>query len=122
MTTRLGNFAKRLRREATRPEEFLWSELRNRRFGGYKFKRQVPIGGYVVDFLCEEVGVVVEVDGRQHEGLVDYDAQRSMIIRSYGFEVVRFTNGGIMDHPEPSLARLRALLEAARQAKQRASR
>lgn len=111
MTTSLRRFARRLRHEATRPEDQLWELLRDRRLGGYKFWRQVPVDRYVADFLCTEARIVVEIDGRQHGPLADYDAGRSDVIRSYGFEVVRFTNREVMEHPEPSLARLKAILD-----------
>ncbi|QCI66982.1 endonuclease domain-containing protein [Phreatobacter stygius] len=112
MTTSLRRFARRLRHEATKPEDQLWQLLRGRQFGGYKFRRQVPVDRYVVDFLCTEARVVIEIDGRQHGPLADYDAGRSDVICSYGFEVVRFTNSEIMEHPEPSLARLKAILDS----------
>uniref|UniRef100_UPI0013DC6C23 endonuclease domain-containing protein n=1 Tax=Stenotrophomonas maltophilia TaxID=40324 RepID=UPI0013DC6C23 len=57
MTTQQRSFARRLRREATKAEDFLWGELRDRRLGGCKFRRQVPIDRFVVDFLCVEAGL-----------------------------------------------------------------
>ncbi|MBN8945379.1 MAG: endonuclease domain-containing protein [Rhizobiales bacterium] len=111
MTNSLRRFARRLRHDATKPEDQLWELLRDRRLGGYKFRRQVPVDRYVVDFVCAEARIVVEIDGRQHGPLADYDAQRSEVIRGYGFEVVRFTNDDIMKHPEPSLARLKAIMD-----------
>ncbi|WP_368855525.1 endonuclease domain-containing protein, partial [Escherichia coli] len=71
----------------------------------------MPIDRFVVDFLCVEAGLVVEIDGRQHEALASYDAERSRIIRGYGFEVVRFTNREIMEHPALALARLRSVVD-----------
>jgi very-short-patch-repair endonuclease len=111
MPSDLRNFAKRLRREATKPEEFLWNALRDRRFGGYKFRRQMPIDRFVVDFCCVEAGLIVELDGVHHEALRAFDAERTAILRRYGFEVFRFANSEIMDHPEPALARLKAKLD-----------
>lgn len=105
--------ARKLRREATRPEDFLWEELSNRRFGGDKFKPQMPIDRHVVDFRCIDAGIGVEIDGRQHEALAEYDAERSDTIRYHGFEVVRFTNSEIMRQPAPALARLKMISDRA---------
>src|SRR5208337_573404 len=60
--------ARQLRRNATIPERMLWNRLRGGRLAGLKFRRQQPIGPYIVDFFCHEVGLVVEVDGRSHDG------------------------------------------------------
>jgi very-short-patch-repair endonuclease len=66
--------------------------LRSRRLGGLKFKRQVPVLAYTVDFLCFERKLVVEIDGKQHAWFADYDARRTKEIESQGFTVLRFTN------------------------------
>jgi very-short-patch-repair endonuclease len=72
------DFAKKLRRESTKLEERVWHELRAGRLDGWKFKRQVPIEGYIVDFLCFEARLIVEMDGPLHreEGQYAKDSAR----------------------------------------------
>ena len=76
------NNAKELRKNQTEQEKRLWYELRNRRFFNLKFKRQVPIGNYIVDFLCVEKMLIIELDGGQHnfDKNVSYDNQRTMFL------------------------------------------
>jgi len=78
--------ARRLRREMTFAERLLWSRLRRRQVAGYKFWRQVVLGGYIVDFLCWEKRVVVEVDGESHRDTEGHDRVRvSTVYGSVGF-------------------------------------
>ena len=88
------DFARKLRREQTDTERKLWSALRGRQFDGFKFRRQQPIGPYVVDFVCFEAKLVIELDGGQHgsdNGLA-YDANRTQFLHRDGFAVIRFPN------------------------------
>ncbi|MGB6229252.1 MAG: DUF559 domain-containing protein [Litorimonas sp.] len=96
-------FARELRRNQTGPEERLWAELRNRRLGGFKFRRQAPLAGYTVDFLCASAKLIVEVDGTSHLGREEYDQQRTREIEKLGFNVVRLGNEDIMDGLHASL-------------------
>ena len=101
-----------LRREMTGPERQLWSRLSRRQLGGYKFRRQHPIGPYVLDFYCSEVKLCVEVDGEQHgfaSGMAR-DAIRTGFLESKGICVLRFWNHEIQDSIE---AVLDAILEQA---------
>jgi very-short-patch-repair endonuclease len=86
--------AKRMRREPTEAERRLWSYLRNRSLGGYKFYRQVPIGPYIVDFISHEFGVVIEVDGATHgdSNEMDYDRKRTAFLQMQGLVVHRVDN------------------------------
>ena len=86
------NRARRLRKNPTEAERLLWQHLRLRQFGGHKFRRQQPLGRYIVDFVCLERRLVVEVDGGQHseQGQAAYDAQRSVWLQQEGFRVLRF--------------------------------
>jgi very-short-patch-repair endonuclease len=87
-------FARRLRREQTNVERKLWLALRARRFHGAKFRRQQPIGAYIVDFVSFETKLVIELDGDQHgseDGLA-YDARRTQALAGDGFRVLRFAN------------------------------
>src|SRR5690606_789572 len=83
--------ASELRREPTTSEDVLWQALRNRKLEGRKFRRQHPIGAFVVDFLCAEEMLVVEVDGKIHESQREADALRQEIIESLGLRFVRVT-------------------------------
>jgi len=98
--------ARQLRRQETDAERRLWSRLRNRALG-VKFRRQHPIGPYVVDFCCLEAGLVVELDGSQHaEEQLDHDRQRTAFLGRQGFRVVRFWNNELCEDFEQVLERI----------------
>jgi very-short-patch-repair endonuclease len=84
--------ARELRRQLTAAERLLWAQLRNRRPGGYKFRRQYPIGPYVADFICFEARLVVEVDGETHDLTEERDARRDAWFAAQGFRVLRIRN------------------------------
>ena len=84
--------ARSLRRDMTETERLMWAKLRNRRFGRFKFRRQVPIGRYIVDFVCFARRLIVELDGGQHTQQQAYDAERTRWLESNGFRVVRIWN------------------------------
>jgi len=92
--------AKRLRRDSTNVERKLWRCLRDRGVDGAKFRRQHPIGRYVVDFACVEAGLVVELDGGQHAERQGYDADRTIYLESQGFQVIRFWNNEVLENLE----------------------
>ncbi len=81
--------ARSLRRGDNLAEGRLWSELKDRKLGGFKFVRQLPIGNYFADFACREVRLVVEVDGSQHADS-EYDRVRDEFMRNAGYSVIRF--------------------------------
>ena len=93
-------FARRLRREMTEPEQRLWSYLRRRNLGGHRFRRQFPIGDYVVDFVCLRQRLIVEVDGSQHAEREVEDAVRTAWLVARGFRVIRFWNYDVMSNIE----------------------
>ena len=95
----LTPLAKRLRREATAAESLLWQRLRNRQLG-YKFRRQQPIGPYIVDFVCPELKLVVELDGGQHADARNRDQVRTAYLESSGFTVLRFWNNAVFENLE----------------------
>src|SRR5271157_6294938 len=103
-------FARALRRQPTRVEEILWAHLRGSRFHGAKFRRQVPIDRYVVDFYCHAAKLVVELDGRQHEWFAEYDAGRTEVLERVGIRVIRFTNEEVCADLDSVLTRLGAEL------------
>src|SRR5579872_4982883 len=92
--TKHRNRAKDLRHSQTEAEVFVWNQLRGRRFSGFKFRRQVPLGNYIVDFVCLDRRVIVELDGGQHNepDQKAYDARRDAWLRGEGLEVLRFWN------------------------------
>ncbi len=83
--------ARTMRIDPTAPEAVLWQVLRDRRMEGVKFRRQVPLKGYIVDFVCFEARLIIEVDGGQHAGSAA-DAVRDAVFRAEGFRVLRFWN------------------------------
>ena len=93
---RLVPVARSLRRNQTPVEAKLWSVLRNRQLDGLKFRRQHPIGRYVADFCCEEIRLIIELDGSQHLDQAEYDAERTKYFESLGYKVIRFWNNDVM--------------------------
>ncbi|TIR17571.1 MAG: endonuclease domain-containing protein [Mesorhizobium sp.] len=89
------NFARSMRREPTEAEDRLWQELRGRRLDNIKFKRQVPMGRYVADFVCAEARLIVEIDGSQHAES-RHDQERDAELKARGFRVLRFWNDDVL--------------------------
>ncbi len=89
--------ARAMRHEPTDAEAKLWHRLRNRQIDGWKFRRQVPFGGYVLDFYCAKAKLVVEVDGGQHaEERREHDTIRTQFLDADGVRVLRFWNGDVL--------------------------
>ena len=88
--------ARELRNAATDAERALWQHLRGRRLTGFKFRRQYPIAGYIVDFVCVEAKLVIELDGGQHADQQDYDAERTRRLEINGYRVLRFWNDDVL--------------------------
>ena len=101
-----STFIKNLRKNATDVEMLLWAHLRNRRLGGYKFRRQAPVGSYIVDFICIEKKLVVELDGGQHQDQSDYDTKRTQYLNSCGLQVIRFWNNEVLENLDGVLTTL----------------
>ena len=74
----------------------MWRQLRAHRFRGWKFKRQQPMGSYIVDFACFEYRLVVEIDGGQHADNRRYDEERTRWLEAQGFRVLRFWNNDVL--------------------------
>ena len=91
--------AKQLRKNSTDAERALWRVLRSRRLGGHKFRRQQPLGSFIVDFVCLEARLVVEIDGGQHgEGKqFAHDSKRTAWLQEENFRVLRFWNHEVLD-------------------------
>jgi very-short-patch-repair endonuclease len=86
---------RQLRQASFVPERLLWGRVRNSRIG-IKFRRQVPLGPYVVDFFCVEAGLIVELDGRSHDETGQGDLQRQAFLESKGWRVMRFSNDTVV--------------------------
>ena len=97
-------FARQLRQVTTRAEDVLWQSLRSRRLHGLKFKRQVPVLAYTVDFFCFDWKIVVEIDGKQHDWFATYDANRTAEIERLGLLVLRFSNEAVLNDLDAVLA------------------
>lgn len=95
-------FAKELRSNMTKEEVKLWNILRGKRFYNQKFKRQVLIGNYIVDFLCKEKNLVIEIDGGQHnkDKNIENDYKRTAFIEKEGYKVIRFWNDEVWNNIE----------------------
>jgi very-short-patch-repair endonuclease len=87
-----------MRRFHTAAEGVVWFCLRSRKFGGYKFRRQEPIGPFIADFYCPELKLVIEMDGEHHQSpdMSDYDSARTVELHKQGIAVVRISNGDLM--------------------------
>ena len=103
----LLNNAKSLRSNQTDAEIKLWYHLRAHRFLGLKFKRQKPVGDYIVDFVCLEQHLVIELDGGQHATVTEYDEKRRVYLAQQGFKVLRFWNNQVLQEMESVLEAIR---------------
>ena len=94
--------ARNLRKNATIQERRLWNLLKNRQFHNLKFKRQQPIGDYIVDFICKEAKIIIEVDGGQHNESenIKYDKTRTEFLNGLGYKVIRIWNNEIYENIE----------------------
>ena len=91
-----GERARNLRRDMTEAEQRLWQMLRSRQTEGYRFRRQVPIGGYI----CHAARLIVEIDGGQHDHSSEVEASRTRFLEAEGYRVLRFWNNEVLDNPE----------------------
>jgi very-short-patch-repair endonuclease len=117
MNTIIKQYARNLRKNLTDAERALWKQLRCREIAGLKFRKQAPIGRYIVDFICYEANIIIEVDGSQHDDNKQYDEERTNWLNKRGFRVYRFWNNEVLlnmegvkeiiwkacsDHPHPN--------------------
>ena len=94
--------------DLTTAEASLWEQLWRRRFPGHRFRRQHPMGGYIVDFFCHSLRLVIEIDGAVHALQRGYDAERDGWIRAQGYTVLRFTNEKVLGDLEEVMHELRS--------------
>jgi len=103
--------ARGLRREQTDAERLLWRHLRSRHLNGFKFRRQHPLGRFIVDFCCSECCLVVELDGGQHAGQTQTDARRTAYLNQMGYRVIRYWDHEVLTHPDAVLQDILCALE-----------
>jgi very-short-patch-repair endonuclease len=106
---KLTEYARTMRKQPTEAEARLWHFLRAKQFFGLKFRRQQPWKNYIVDFVCHEVKLIVELDGGQHNQAdkLDYDQQRTAILELEGYRVLRFWNNDVLLNTDAVLEGIR---------------
>ncbi|MDE1969046.1 MAG: endonuclease domain-containing protein [Alphaproteobacteria bacterium] len=103
--------ARKLRQTPTDAETRLWSRLRRQQVDGFRFRRQQPIGRYVVDFFCPEAKLIIEVDGGQH---ANDSNTRTRWFEACGYRVIRFWNNDVLGNTDGVVTRIREVLHASR--------
>ena len=98
---------KRLRREATAAEALLWERLRDARLAALKFRRQHPVGHFIVDFCCPSARLIVEVDGPIHQGHEEEDAARQTFLEQRGYSLLRIRNEEVFTDVQAVLKHIR---------------
>tara|TARA_R110000868_G_scaffold366553_1_gene629478 strand:- start:408 stop:806 length:399 start_codon:yes stop_codon:yes gene_type:complete len=111
---KLKELAKELRNNATKAEVFLWQKIKRKQFYGYDFHRQKPIDNYIVDFFCNELMLVIEIDGYSHQivEVFEKDVVKEQKIRSLGISLLRFTDGQIYNDMENVLRAIESFIKA----------
>ena len=102
-----------LRNNSTDAERFLWQHLRGRQLDGYRFRRQVPIGGYIADFACLDAKLVIELDGGQHQETRAYDERRERRIETHGYRIIRFWDTEVFNETIAVLETIKRELDSA---------
>ncbi len=103
--------AKQLRHHLTDPEQILWYHLRANRFYGHHFRRQYPIGNYIVDFCCVNKKLIIELDGDSHGDQVSYDLKRTSFLQLQGYVVLRYWNNEVMNNLDGILENLKTTID-----------
>jgi len=109
---KLQHRARTLRNQSTDAERHLWQHLRGKQLGGYRFRRQVPIAGFIADFACLECKLVIELDGGQHQERIGYDEDRDRRLQAQGFRVLRFWDDQVFGETEAMLEQVMRVLES----------
>ncbi len=109
MPNKLILFAKNLRKQSTDTERVLWQHLKAKQLGGLKFRRQQPIGNYIVDFICFERKIIIELDGSQHSRELERnrDKQRDTWFKQQGYKVLRFWDNEVLTNITGTLEKIR---------------
>jgi lysyl-tRNA synthetase class 2 len=114
MGTETTRIARALRRADTSAEDLLWQQLRNRRLDGWKFRRQMPVAGYIADFGCVAARLTVELDGAHHAEQAEADRARTARIEAAGYQEIRFTNDDVRSRLDWVLEEIRRMLDIVR--------
>ncbi|HEX4792294.1 MAG TPA: DUF559 domain-containing protein [Humisphaera sp.] len=104
--------ARDMRQKPAPAEQKIWYRLRDRRLNGFKFRRQVAIGAYIADFVCEACKLIVELDGDSHADQRQYDERRTAELNAHGYAVIRFLNTDVHDHLDTVLLEILRQCEA----------
>ncbi len=112
IVTPMHQRARELRQRQTPAEATLWQQLRRRQLKGYYFRRRHPVGGFIADFYCGEVRLVIELDGGIHVQQADYDTARTEWLDAHDYRVIRFTNPQILQELPMVLETILAACEA----------
>ncbi|MFA6040303.1 MAG: endonuclease domain-containing protein [Methylophilus sp.] len=104
LATHTKQNARQLRHDMTDAEQLLWRHLRMRQLLGLKFRRQHPVGSYILDFACLSIKLAIELDGGQHADASAQDAKRSLILQQNGWQVLRFWNHQVLESLDDVLA------------------
>lgn len=110
---KLKDYARELRAHQSDAEQRIWHLLRDRNFLGYKFRRQHPVGNYILDFYCADAKLAIELDGGQHADNLAYDNQRTAKLQREGIQVVRFWNNDVLVNTEAVLTKIADVLQSA---------
>src|SRR5690349_15907287 len=98
--------AREMRRDSAYVEKLFWGEIRDRKLGGFKFRRQASVGPYYADYLCAPKKVIVELDGGVHKLRLERDKVRDAVLRERGYRIVRFSNEQVLADLPGVLAKL----------------
>jgi very-short-patch-repair endonuclease len=106
--------ARVLRNHMTKPEIILWSRLRSKKIYGYKFRRQQPIFDYVVDFYCDELKLIIEVDGEIHslDEKPESDKKRDKILKINGYHIIRLSNFEIETNIDSTISNIKSFINS----------
>ena len=110
--TLVSENARQLRKNPTEAEKRLWYQLRDKQLADHRFRRQTPIGPYIVDFFCPEAKLIIELDGGQHAENVDHDQKRTDWLEARGYRVIRFWNNEVFENMEGVLASIDIALKS----------
>jgi very-short-patch-repair endonuclease len=105
--------ARALRKNPTDAERHLWRRIRRKQLNSFKFRRQYPIGTYIVDFICLKARLIIELGGGQHMIQAAYDRKRDLWLENQGFRVIRFWNNEVLEHTDGVLQRIMNALNEA---------
>ena len=109
-TPEIEQAAKKLRKNLTSAEAILWQALRNKQLEGLRFRRQHPVGNFILDFYCPSLKLVIEVDGNIHRDRINYDDARTNKLAEYGYTVLRFSNERVIGDLPGVLAEIKQVV------------